>query len=79
MTPRMYTILYLILCTIYSVIPVVAIILMHGISINGLSISSEYSMIIAYSSLVPYALGIIGGILYADNIRKTNEQKEQRG
>ena len=76
MTPRTYTILYLILCTIYSVVPVAAITLLHGISTEGISISSEYSMIIAYSSLVPYALGILGGILYVDNLRNAKEHGE---
>ena len=74
MTPKNYTILYLILCAVYSFIPVAAIILLHGISTEGISISSEQTMIIAYSSLVPYALGILGGILYVDNLRNAKEQ-----
>ena len=74
MTPKTYTILYLIFCTVYSFIPVVAITFLHGISTEGISIGSEYAMIIAYSSIVPYALGILGGILYVDNLRNAKEQ-----
>ena len=58
--------------------PVLAVALMYGYTMEGYIVGMDHIMIITYSSVVPYILGIVGGILYCENLRKSNEQSKNK-
>jgi hypothetical protein len=62
------TLLYLILATVYSIVPTLGFILLNGKTMPGYTITNTDVLLIFCFTCVPFIIGFLGGEMYVDDM-----------